>query len=138
MNNEELILKTLKELVSGQGRIESRLDNLETRMDNLETRMDKMGKRQDEMQASIDSMGKRQDEMQSSIEDIKYDVRSIKLHLENVTDKRINLLAEQYERNFKQLEKNTTNINQLIVDLDILKRVVSSHSTDINMIKEKI
>ena len=104
----------------------------------MQASIDSMGKRQDEMQASIDSMGKRQDEMQSSIEDIKYDVRSIKLHLENVTDKRINLLAEQYERNFKQLEKNTTNINQLIVDLDILKRVVSSHSTDINMIKEKI
>ena len=56
----------------------------------------------------------------------------IELHLENITDKNIALLMEQYTPNIQELKTNTENIDKLLFDVDNLKRVVISHSNDIN------
>jgi archaellum component FlaC len=54
------------------------------------------------------------------------------LHLENVTDKNISLIMEQYTPNTHELKTNTENIEKLLFDVDNLKRVVISHSNEIN------
>ncbi|MFT4144120.1 MAG: hypothetical protein QM644_06660 [Mobilitalea sp.] len=56
----------------------------------------------------------------------------IETHLENVTDKNILLLTENYIPNIEETKENTDNINKLLFDVDNLKRVVISHSNDIN------
>ena len=38
--------------------------------------------------------------LQTELQPIKDDIRNIKLHLENVTDKNIQLLAENYVKSF--------------------------------------
>lgn len=70
----------------------------------------------------ITIMNERFDTMDKSITEVKTDVRNIKLHLENVTDKNIALLAENVSSANDRLitiEKDVTAIkdNQEIADV---------------------
>lgn len=70
----------------------------------------------------ITIMNERFDTMDKSIAEVKTDVRNIKLHLENVTDKNIGLLAENVSSANDRLitiEKDVTSLkdNQEIADV---------------------
>ncbi|MBE6843641.1 MAG: hypothetical protein E7510_12550 [Ruminococcus sp.] len=70
----------------------------------------------------ITIMNERFDTMDKSITEVKTDVRNIKLHLENVTDKNIGLLAENVSSANDRLitiEKDVTALkdNQEIADV---------------------
>jgi len=76
--------------------------------------------------------------IKETINNIDERTTRIELHLENVTDKNISLIMEQYTPNTQELKANTENIDKLLFDVDNLKRVVISHSNDINkLIKNK-
>lgn len=68
------------------------------------------------------------------LQPLKDDIRDIKLHLENVTDKNIQLLAENYVPAAKRYEKATAKIEAMQADIDILKKVVSDHSEKLKKI----
>lgn len=67
-------------------------------------------------------------ELQSELQPLKDDIRDIKLHLENITDKNIELLAENYLPAAKRYEKATAQIEAMQADIDIMKHVVKEHS----------
>lgn len=66
--------------------------------------------------------------LKDDIRDMKQHITSIKLHLENTTDKNIQLLAENYVPAAKRYEKASSQIEAIQTDIVLLKKVVSEHS----------
>ena len=72
--------------------------------------------------------------LQAELQPLKDDIRYIKLHLENVTDKNIQLLAENYVPAAKRYEKAVPEIQAIQADIDIIKKVVTEHSEKLKRI----
>ena len=72
--------------------------------------------------------------LKSELQPLKDDIRDIKLHLENVTDKDIQLLAENYVPAAKRYEKAVPEIQAMQTDIDIMKKVISDHSEKLKKI----
>jgi hypothetical protein len=66
--------------------------------------------------------------LQTELQPIKDDIRNIKLHLENVTDKNIQLLAENYVPAAKRYEKAVPEIESMQADIEIMKKIITEHS----------
>ena len=64
----------------------------------------------------------------AELQPLKDDIRDMKLHLENITDKNIQLLAENYVPAAKRYEKAVPEIQAMKADIEILKKVVTNHS----------
>lgn len=73
-------------------------------------------------------------ELQSELQPLKDDIRDIKLHLENVTDKNIQLLAENYTPAAKRYEKAVPEIQAMQADIEIIKKVIKDHSEKLKKI----
>ena len=73
-------------------------------------------------------------ELKSELQPLKDDIRDIKLHLENVTDKNIQLLAENYVPAAKRYEKAVPEIQAMQADIDIMKKVITDHSEKLKKI----
>lgn len=61
-------------------------------------------------------------------------VTSIELHLENVTDKNIQLLAENYLPAAKRYEKSMASIETMQDDIDLMKGVIRKHSEQLQLL----
>ena len=72
--------------------------------------------------------------IKSELQPLKDDIRDIKLHLENVIDKNIQLLAENYVPAAKRYEKAVPEIQAMQADIDIMKKVISDHSEKLKKI----
>ena len=72
--------------------------------------------------------------LQAELQPVKNDIRDIKLHLENITDKNIQLLAENYVPAAKRYEKSTAKIESIQADIDIMKSVFTEHSERLQQI----
>ena len=72
--------------------------------------------------------------LKSELQPLKDDIRDIKLHLENVTDKNIQLLAENYVPAAKRYEKATSAIEDMQSDIEIMKKVITGHSEKLQKI----
>lgn len=72
--------------------------------------------------------------LKAELQPLKDDIRDIKLHLENVTDKNIQLLAENYVPAAKRYEKAVSEIQAMQADIDILKKVIVEHSEKLQKI----
>lgn len=69
-----------------------------------------------------------------NVEQLRDEVKCIKLHMENVTDRNIQLLAENYVPAVKKFEKNAELIEAMQEDITLLKKVVSEHSEKLQKI----
>lgn len=85
--------------------------------------------------AIADIMDKKiKSELQAELQPLKDDIRDIKLHLENITDKNIQLLAENYVPAAKRYEKATAQIEAMQTDIDVMKNVIREHSEKLQKI----
>ena len=91
---------------------------LDERFGNVYARMDKMDDR-------ISGMDSRISEMESRLEQ---KIENIRIHLENDTDKKIQLLVENYVPAAKRFEKEADTISEMRTDIVLLKKVVQDHS----------
>ncbi|MBD5521371.1 MAG: hypothetical protein HDR03_09165 [Lachnospiraceae bacterium] len=66
--------------------------------------------------------------LQAELQPIKDSIRDIKLYLENVTDKDIQLLSENYVPAAKRYEKASAQIESMQADIDVMKNVIREHS----------
>lgn len=73
-------------------------------------------------------------EMKGDIAGLKDKVTRIDLHLENVTDKNIQILAENYLPAAKKFEKVALQVQNIQEDVDVWKGVVVEHSQILNKI----
>ncbi len=84
-----------------------------------------------ELQAVKDDIGCLHSEMQTVKDDVSsltYRVTRLELHIENVTDKNIQLLAENYVPAAKRYEKASAQIDAIQADIEIIKGAIEHHS----------
>lgn len=72
--------------------------------------------------------------LRSELQPVKDSIRDIKLHLENVTDRNIQLLAENYVPAAKRYEKASAEIEAMQADIEIIKKVIAEHSEKLQKI----
>lgn len=80
-------------------------------------------------------------ELQSELQPIKDEIRdmkqrmsSLELHLENITDKNIELLTENYVPASKRYLQESARIESIQADIDVMKRVIREHSEKLQKI----
>ncbi len=122
--------------------LESRFDNLESRFDNLEGRFDNLEGRFDNLEGRFDNLEGRFDNLEGQFDDLKKQfhnlegkVSALGLHIENYTDKNIQLLAENFIELTNKLnqaipvaEKNLTyeiKVNYLMEEMVQVKRDIA-------------
>ena len=66
---------------------------------------------------------------------LKQDLSGVKLHIENVTDKNIRILAEQHDDIIKRIERLSV-IDSMQMDIDTLKAAVSYLTNELAEIKK--
>lgn len=66
--------------------------------------------------------------LKDEMRDMKQRITSVALHIENTTDKNIQLLAENYVPAAKRYEKATSEIEAMQADIEIMKKVITEHS----------
>ena len=89
----------------------------------------------EELKSDINRLEDRIDKIEDRMDRIEDRVIKIETTQENVTNKNIQLLAEGFENNIKKLEhlENVPEkIENMQSDIDIIKKVVTSHSVEIN------
>lgn len=122
-----------------QGRLEERQGKLEERQEKLEERQERFEERQERFEERQGRFEERQGRFEGKQEDLERvqlsmynDIKDIRLHIENVIDRNVTLLAENYGNLIKKLNKNNMvteqqeiyqiKMNYLIEDVEILKK----------------
>ena len=72
--------------------------------------------------------------LETQLQPLRDDIRDIKLTIENNITPNIQLLAENYVPAAKRYEKESTEIENLKVDIELIKKVIKVHSDKLNRI----
>ncbi len=140
MTDQELLLaisdimdkKIKSELQPVRDDLKMMNENIQQRIDALEQRLDsRIDALEQRLDSRIDALEQRLD---SRIDSMEVRAKSIELHLENVTDKNIKLLAENYLPAAKRYERATAAIDAMQVDIDLMKGVIRNHSEQLQQI----
>lgn len=111
-----------------------KLDSFGERLDSLEKRMDSLEKRMDSLEKRMDSLEKELHSVKIEIHTIKKELSSIKLYQENVLLPRLVTIESCYTETYKRYRDNNERIESFFEDVDLLKKVVTEHSTKLQMI----
>ena len=95
MTDRQILEAVLAE-VKGIG---TRMDGLETRMGGLETRMDRFEERQERFE-----------------EETRNNFADLRLHLENITDRNISILAENHLNLINKMDVSATWMNRIMIN----------------------
>ncbi|HWT73468.1 MAG TPA: hypothetical protein VN258_01920 [Mobilitalea sp.] len=76
-------------------------------------------------------------EINNKVDGLSDQIAKVEIHLENVTDKSIGLLMEQYNPNIDRIDNVAEKVEEIQFDVSGLKRVVISHSKDINNLMKR-
>ncbi len=104
-----------------------KLDNFETKFDNLETRFDGLETKVDNLETRFDNLDNK--------------VSGINLHLENVTDKNISILAENHLNLIDKLNQTVRSADKDLLNeikMNVLTEKVGILEKEIADIKSKI
>ncbi len=113
------------------GDMDTRLGEVEVRLGDMDTRLGEVEVRLGDMDTRLGEVEVRLGEVDTHLGELDTQVRYMALHIENVTDKNIQLLAENYVPAAKQYERASVQIDAMEADIDLLKKVVTSHSEKI-------
>ena len=90
-------------------KLESRFDNLESRFDSLETRVDNFEsetkRRFENLEANLRSVDKHVCELDASVSELQRSVKELWLHVENTTDWKLQVVAENHSNLLQKLEE---------------------------------
>ena len=103
----DIILLEIKDVKQEMGSVKQEIGNLKQEMGNLKQEMTGLKQEMASLKQEMASLKQKMDDMEKETEAIKRNVISTKLHIENATDKNIQLIAE----NFIEL---TNKLNQAI------------------------
>ena len=96
MVTDREILEAVLTEVRGLG---TRMDGLESRMDGLDSRMERMEKRQERFE-----------------EETRDNFADLRLHLENITDRNISILAENHLNLINKMDVSATWMNRIMIN----------------------
>ena len=93
-------------------KLESRFDNLESRFDSLETRVDNFEsetkRRFENLEANLRSVDKHVCELDASVSELQRSVKELWLHVENTTDWKLQVVAENHSNLLQKLKTRFT------------------------------
>ena len=95
----EAVLAEVRGLGTRMDGIESRMAGLDARMDGLDSRMERMEKRQEQFE-----------------EETRDNFADLRLHLENITDRNISILAESHLCLINKLDVSATWMNRIMIN----------------------
>ena len=95
----EAVLTEVRGLGTRMDKFESRMDGFESQMDKFESRMDRMEERQKRFE-----------------EETRNNFADIKLHLENITDRNISILAENHLNLINKMDVSATWMNRIMIN----------------------
>ena len=110
MVTDREILEAVLAEVRGLG---TRMDGLESRMDGLDSRMDGLDSRMDGLDSRMERMEKRQERFEEETRDNFADLR---LHLENITDRNLSILAENHLNLINKMDVSATWMNGIMIN----------------------
>ena len=110
MVTDREILEAVLTEVRGLG---TRMDGLESRMDGLDARMDGLDAKMDGLDSRMERMEKRQEQFEEETRDNFADLR---LHLENITDRNISILAENHLNLINKMDVSATWMNRIMIN----------------------
>ena len=96
MVTDREILEAVLAEVRGLG---TRMDGLESRMDGLDSRMERMEKRQERFE-----------------EETRDNFADLRLHLENITDRNLSILAENHLNLINTMDVSATWMNRIMIN----------------------
>ena len=95
----EAVLTEVRGLGTRMDKFESRMDGFESQMDKFKSRMDRMEERQKRFE-----------------EETRNNFADIKLHLENITDRNISILAENHLNLINKMDVSATWMNRIMIN----------------------
>ena len=72
--------------------------------------------------------------LDTKLKPIENRLSSIEMHLENITDRNVAILSENYMPAAKRYERDTERIESMQADIDIIKKVVAEHNEKLQML----
>lgn len=137
----EPVRTDIKELKIGVKNLESKMTSLELKVDNLESRVTSLELKVDNLESRVTSLESSVQRLESSVQrldsrmtKLEKRVTKLELHIENVTDKNVQLLVENYMPAAKKYETETAKIGSMQMDIEIIKDVVREHSERFELI----
>ena len=119
-------------------KLESRFDNLESRFDSLETRVDNFEsetkRRFENLEANLRSVDKHVCELDASVSELQRSVKELWLHVENTTDWKLQVVAENHSNLLQKLEEQQKKWETQ----ERLLFYVNKHEKDITAIKQRL
>lgn len=131
----------LEKIIQNQEDMRSDMETIKSDMKTMKSDMDLMKSDMKTMKSDMDLMKSDIKDIRSDISSLKEKTAQIELHLENVTDKNITLLAENYITLIRKLNENNkvtdaqlayqVKVDYLSEEVEILKRDVKELKTHI-------
>ena len=125
-------LKPVTQKLTG---MENRMTGLETKMTGMEDRMTGIEDRMTGIEGKVTGLEEKMSAVQKITADTREELTQVKLHIENVTDKNITLLAENYCNLVNKLDENNKvtdvqlayqiKVNFLIDDMEKMKKEIA-------------
>ena len=109
----EAVLAEVRGLGTRMDGLESRMDGLDSRMDGLDSRMNGLDARMDGLDSRMERMEKRQERFEEETRDNFADLR---LHLENITDRNLSILAENHLNLINKMDESATWMNRIMIN----------------------
>ena len=118
MVTDRQILEAVLTEVRGLG---TRMDKFESRMDGFESQMDKFESRiLEAVLVEVRGLEDRMERMEKNQERFEEETRNnfadIKLHLENITDRNISILAENHLNLINKMDVSATWMNRIMIN----------------------
>ena len=115
--------------------IETRIGNLESRFDNLESRFDKLESRFDSLETRVDNFESETKRRFENLEaNLQRSVKELWLHVENTTDWKLQVVAENHSNLLQKLEEQQKRWETQ----ERLLFYVNKHEKDITAIKQRL
>ena len=114
--------------------IETRIGNLESRFDKLESRFENLESRFENLEANLRSVDKHVCELDASVSELQRSVKELWLHVENTTDWKLQVVAENHSNLLQKLEEQQKRWETQ----ERLLFYVNKHEKDITAIKQRL
>ncbi len=127
LTNEDL--STIAQLLNTtlDSKLKAELQPVEDGIRDISQHLEKVESRLDDVEQHLEKVDQRLDDMDQ-------DLRNVKLHLENVTDKNIQLLSENYMPAAMRYQSATEQMETMQDRIDVLEKVVAEHSVKLQKI----
>ena len=116
----EAVLAEVRGLGTRMDGLESRMDGLDSRMDGLDSRMDGLDSRMNGLDARMDGLDSRMERMEKRQERFEEETRDnfadLRLHLENITDRNLSILAENHLNLINKMDVSATWMNWIMIN----------------------